>query len=49
MKDIAVVVCNYNKKYVLKCVESLKKQTIDDFDIYGVDNASSDGSVDEMS
>ncbi len=49
MKDIAVVVCNYNKKeYVLKCVESLKKQTIEDFDIFVVDNASSDGSAEEI-
>lgn len=49
MKDVAVVICNYNKKeYVMKCVESLKKQTVDSFDIYVVDNASSDGSADEI-
>ena len=49
MKDVAVVICNYNKKeYVMKCVESLKKQTVDNFDIYVVDNASSDGSSDEI-
>ncbi|WP_051200192.1 glycosyltransferase [Butyrivibrio sp. FCS006] len=49
MKDIAVVICNYNKKeYVIKCVASLKSQNIDNFDIYVVDNASNDGSADEI-
>lgn len=46
MNDIAVVVCNYNKcDFVVKCIESLLEQTIKDFDIYIVDNASTDGSV----
>lgn len=49
MHDIAVIICNYNKKeYVLKCVESLESQTIRDFDIYVVDNASTDGSADAI-
>ena len=49
MKDIAVVICNYNKKeYVIKCIESLQKQIVRNFDIYVVDNASSDGSVGEI-
>lgn len=46
MKNIGIVVCNYNKKeYVLNCVRSLFEQTTDDMDIYMVDNASTDGSV----
>lgn len=46
LKNIGIVVCNYNKKdYVVNCVKSLFKQTTDDFDIYVVDNASSDESV----
>ncbi len=47
--DICVVICNYNKKeYVLKNIDSLKKQTIKSFDIYVVDNASTDGSADAI-
>lgn len=46
MKNIGIVVCNFNKEdYVVNCVKSLFAQTIDDFDIYVVDNASTDGSV----
>lgn len=49
MKNIAVIICNYNKKeYVKKCIESLSKQDTHDFDIYVVDNASTDGSADEI-
>lgn len=46
-KNIAVYICNYNKQdYVIKCVESVRKQTcIDMIDIYVVDNHSTDGSV----
>ncbi len=49
-KDIAVVVCNYNKKeYVLRCVSSILSQTvIDDIDVFVVDNASTDGSSDAL-
>ena len=36
MKNIAVIICNYNKKeYVKKCIESLSKQDTHDFDIVG--------------
>lgn len=46
MKKIGVVVCNYNKReYVIKCVNSILKQSIQDMDIYVVDNASPDDSV----
>lgn len=46
LKSIGIVVCNFNKEdYVLNCVKSLFEQTINDFDIYVVDNASTDNSV----
>lgn len=50
MKSIGIIVCNYNKKdYVMNCVQSLFNQTISDFDIYVVDNASTDGSAEAIS
>ena len=46
---LAVVICNYNKKdYVKKNIESLRKQRMKSFDIYVVDNASTDGSASEI-
>lgn len=46
MKPIGIVICNYNKKdAVLACIESVLESNMDDFDIYVVDNASTDGSV----
>lgn len=46
MKSIGVVICNYNKKgYVLQCIQAVLESTITDYDIYVVDNASTDGSV----
>lgn len=49
MKKIGIVICNFNKKqYVLNCIKSIFEQTIDDFDIYVVDNASTDGSADAV-
>lgn len=46
MKNIGIIVCNYNKQdYVVNCVKSIFEQTIDDFDIFVVDNASTDQSV----
>ncbi len=45
-KSIGIVICNYNKQeYVLKCLDSLFASTIDDFDVYVVDNASTDDSA----
>lgn len=45
MDRIGIVICNYNKKeYVEKCIESLENQSIKDFDVFVVDNASTDGS-----
>jgi GT2 family glycosyltransferase len=49
MKSIGIVICNYNKKeYILSCIESVLESNTGDFDIYVVDNASSDGSVDAI-
>lgn len=48
-KSIGIVICNYNKQdYVLNCIKSLFESSINDFDIYVVDNASTDNSVDEI-
>lgn len=49
MSKIGIYVCNYNKReYVMRCVESLLKQSYQDRDIYVVDNASTDGSVEAL-
>lgn len=46
MSYIAIVICNYNKSdYVVNCVNSLFDSSFKDFDIYLVDNASTDNSV----
>lgn len=45
-RRIAVVICNWNKKdYVIQCVESVLRSDEQDTDIYVVDNASTDGSI----
>ncbi len=50
VNGIAIIICNYNKKeYVKMNLESLRKQTKDDFDVFLVDNASTDGSFEEFS
>lgn len=44
MKEIAAVVVTYNRKELLKKnIEALLKQTYKEFDIYIIDNASTDG------
>ena len=49
MKKIGIVICNYNKKeYVVNCIQSVLESKTDDFDIYVVDNASTDGSVEAV-
>ena len=49
MNPIGVVICNYNKKdFVLECVQSIKESKVQNFDIYVVDNASTDGSVEAL-
>lgn len=46
MKTIGIVICNFNKKdYVISCIQSVLESNKTDFDIYVVDNASSDGSA----
>lgn len=45
-KSIGIVICNYNKQdYILNCIKSVLDSSISDFDIYVVDNASTDDSV----
>lgn len=49
MNQIAVVICNWNKKeFVLNCIHSVLNSSIKTFDIIVVDNASTDGSVDTI-
>lgn len=49
MKSIGVVICNYNKReYVLACIQAVLESTITDYDIYVIDNASSDGSAEAI-
>lgn len=49
MKKVAIVVCNFNKQeYIIKCIESVFKSTYSDFDVYVVDNASTDESVEHI-
>ena len=46
MNPIGIVICNFNKKdFVLECVQSVLESKVHNFDIYVVDNASTDGSV----
>jgi hypothetical protein len=46
MLTISVVVVNYNGKHFLEaCLDSLMKQTLQDFEVILVDNGSSDGSI----
>ena len=49
MKQVAIVICNYNKiDYVLNCINSVKISSNENYDIYVVDNASTDGSADAI-
>lgn len=49
MKKTGIVICNYNKKeYVVNCIQSVLESKTDDFDIYVVDNASTDDSVEAV-
>lgn len=48
LKEVGIVVCNYNKKdYVLNCIQSILDSE-GSFDVYIVDNASDDGSVEAI-
>lgn len=47
MKEVCVVICNFNKKeFVVNAIDSVKKYSDDIADIIVVDNCSTDGSVD---
>lgn len=49
MKEVGIVICNYNKSsYVLKCIESVFASEFTDFDLFVVDNASTDDSVEAI-
>lgn len=49
MKEIGIIVCNYNKaQYVVKCVESILNSSFKDVDIVVVDNASTDDSIEQL-
>ena len=49
MKQIGIVLCNYNKKEdALACIQSILESKFQDYDIYVVDNASSDGSAEAI-
>jgi len=44
--QVAILVINYNGKHFLKtCLESIEKQTYRNYQVYVVDNASTDGSI----
>lgn len=46
MKKVGVVICNYNKEdAVLDCIQSILESKFKDYDLYVVDNASTDNSV----
>lgn len=49
MNPIGIVICNYNKRnFVLDCIRSVQESKVQNFDIYMVDNASDDGSVEAV-
>ncbi len=49
MKSLGVFICNYNKKeFILPCVRSVLNQSFLDLDVYVIDNASTDGSVEAI-
>lgn len=46
MKKIGIVICNYNKEdAVLECIQSILESRFQDFDLFVVDNGSTDQSV----
>lgn len=46
MKKVTVIIPNYNgMKYIKDCLDSLQEQSMTDFDVIVVDNASTDGSI----
>jgi len=48
-KDLAVIICNWNKRDdLLKCIDSVLQSDYQRFDLFVVDNASTDGSADAV-
>lgn len=46
MSKLAVIICNYNKEdYIVNCIKSVRKSSFRNLDLYVVDNASMDNSV----
>lgn len=46
MKKVGIVICNYNKEdAVLDCIQSILESKFKDYDLYVVDNGSTDNSV----
>lgn len=49
MNPIGIVICNYNKcEHVVECIQSVLESREQNFDIYVVDNASADDSVEQI-
>lgn len=49
MNPIGIVICNYNKRdFVVDCIRSVQESKVQNFDIYMVDNASVDDSVEAV-
>lgn len=49
MKKVGIVICNYNKEdAVLDCIQSILESKFTDYDLYVVDNASTDQSVQKI-
>ena len=47
MKNVGVVICNYNgEKCIIKCLEAIFNSDIMNFDVFVIDNASTDNSID---
>jgi hypothetical protein len=49
MKRVGIVICNYNKAdKVLECIQCILEQRFEDYDLYVVDNGSTDGSAEAI-
>lgn len=49
MKQVGIIVCNYNKaEDALECIQSILESKFQDFELFVVDNASTDGSADAI-
>ena len=49
MNPVGIVICNYNKRdFVVDCIRSVQESKVQNFDIYMVDNASADDSVEAV-